>query len=914
MMRRSSNPPLSLRTLITSVLPLLACIQFLSMSALAQTITGSKSLLADLASRQTPSLQASFTYGPKFPTVGQPVQFTDVSTGNPTSWKWDFGDGFTSKAHNPHHIFSSSGFQKITLVVATHTGSKTSTKTIAVMPEAAASFVFSPPTPGPGQTVQFSDTTPGNPTFWQWDFGDGSTSTVKNPRYAYMKASTYTVTLISSDGSESKRVSKTLTVSSMSILSSSFNYAPSLPKAGQPVQFTDTSAGSPSSWQWNFGDGTTSTSENPSHAYAAAGAKTVTLTAANGSGSKTATQTIQVEAALTAAFTYSPVSPAIGQAVQFTDTSAGSPSSWLWDFNDGSKSSDRNPSHSFSNSGPYNVALVVSSTSGSNNISKNIIVGSGEGSKSTYWVSPTGTAAWENVRSETPLLGAACCSLSTANANASAGDTVYLRTGTYSTGIKPSGSGSAGNVMTFMAYPGETPTISASNARAITIVGKSYIKVDGIRSYESQAFFFIGYGACYNEITNCAFDKSSGQYSAGLITFYNTAFTEGGPSNHNWLHHNVFSRYGKISSGGNDLGTVRIAGSKTDTSAYNTFEDNIFFYGGHDNLDIGGRYNVVRNNIFHNDEAYYEDVTKNCKNTPASRYFGNRNIILTNYGDGPGTAYHTLIEGNRIGYAGAPPDDDGAMGIENAGAHTVVRYNDIFGNGASGYYSKMQRTYESSVRSGSWARVYNNNIYYNGFGDPSIGTGFKCGITIWSYVTYDNWPEDVVVINNIVYGNRAEWKVATNNILPQVTYENNFNSNPGFINTDISDKTSLVLPDLGLQPGSPCIDAGIHLTQVNGSGSNSTTLIVNDARFFQDGTWGSALTHRVTHFPDWIAIGTVANVVEIASIDYTTNTITLAAPMTWTDKAKIWLYSDSGGRRVLNETAPDIGAHEYSEY
>ena len=50
--------------------------------------------------------------------------------------------------------------------------------------------------------------------------------------------------------------------------------------------------------------------------------------------------------------------------------------------------------------------------------------------------------------------------------------------------------------------------------------------------------------------------------------------------------------------------------------------------------------------------------------------------------------------------------------------------------------------------------------------------------------------------------------------------------------------------------------------------------------------------------------------VRIAAIDYATKTITLASPLTWANGAKIWLYSDSGGRRVLKGSAPDIGAHE----
>ena len=529
-----------------------------------------------------------------------------------------------------------------------------------------------------------------------------------------------------------------------------------------------------------------------------------------------------------------------------------------------------------------------------------------------YWVSPTGAAAWADAQSPFPLLGKACSSLAAANVNASAGDIVYLRGGTYGTGIRPSRSGAAGRIITFQAFSGESPRIRAVTERAVTIVGKSYIKVDGILSYESQAFFFIGFGACFNEIANCVFDKSSGQYSVGLISFYNTAFATGGPSNHNWLHDNVFSRYGSVVAG-EDQGTVRIAGHKTDPSAHNTFEDNVFFYGGHDNLDIGGQYNVVRNNVFHNEDAYYEDTTGKAENKPKSRHFGNRNLLLSNYGDGPGTAFHTLIEGNRIGYAGTPPDDDGSCGIENAGVHTIARFNDIFGNGGMGYYSKMQGDYpevSAGLLSGSLARIYHNTIYANGFGDPSLDAQFKHGICIWSYRKYDDWPRDVVIRNNIVHGNSNEWRVGSDNILPQITYKNNFARDPGFVNPEMSDKTSLVLPDLSLRPGSPCIDAGSPLTQAEGPGSLSTKLVLDDAWAFQDGTWGSALTRGITHFPDWIAIGTVSNAVEISSIDYARRTVTLATPTTWADHAKVWLFRDSRGRRVLAGSAPDIGAHE----
>jgi len=67
---------------------------------------------------------------------------------------------------------------------------------------------------------------------------------------------------------------------------------------------------------------------------------------------------------------------------------------------------------------------------------------------------------------------------------------------------------------------------------------------------------------------------------------------------------------------------------------------------------------------------------------------------------------------------------------------------------------------------------------------------------------------------------------------------------------------------------------------------------------------------------DWIAIGSVTNVVQISSVTYGTynnpaGTITLASPVTWSTGAHIWLYKKSDGAVVLNGAAPDYGASEY---
>ncbi|MFI5180061.1 MAG: neprosin family prolyl endopeptidase [Thermoanaerobaculia bacterium] len=72
------------------------------------------------------------------------------------------------------------------------------------------------------------------------------------------------------------------------------------PKVGQPVQFTDSSTASPTSWSWAFGDGASSTAQNPSHTFSAVGLFPVSLTATNAVGASTIAKTVSVAAGSTA--------------------------------------------------------------------------------------------------------------------------------------------------------------------------------------------------------------------------------------------------------------------------------------------------------------------------------------------------------------------------------------------------------------------------------------------------------------------------------------------------------------------------------------------------------------------------------------------------------------------------------------
>ena len=148
------------------------------------------------------------------------------------------------------------------------------------------------------------------------------------------------------------------------------------------VTFTDTSinaSASTNSWDWNFGDqgaGNTSTLQNPVHTYTTAGTYTINLTIRNTSYNLVSTklETILVNATLAANFTGTPTTGGIPLSVAFTDTSNGVVTSWLWTFGDGNISTLQNPSHTYVNSGSYNVDLNITGPDGSTNLTKNAYI------------------------------------------------------------------------------------------------------------------------------------------------------------------------------------------------------------------------------------------------------------------------------------------------------------------------------------------------------------------------------------------------------------------------------------------------------------------------------------------------------------------------------------------------------------
>ncbi|MDT8394783.1 MAG: PKD domain-containing protein [Bacteroidales bacterium] len=139
------------------------------------------------------------------------VSFTDLSTNNPTSWQWDFGDGNNSTEQNPNHTYYSAGTYPVQLTVVNELGSDTEIKTDYITATATgnppiAGFTATPTNGIAPLLVSFIDQSDNDPVSWQWDFGDGTVSTLKSPLHTYDATGTYSVSLTveNSQGSDTE--------------------------------------------------------------------------------------------------------------------------------------------------------------------------------------------------------------------------------------------------------------------------------------------------------------------------------------------------------------------------------------------------------------------------------------------------------------------------------------------------------------------------------------------------------------------------------------------------------------------------------------------------------------------------------------------------------------------------------------
>ena len=489
-----------------------------------------------------------------------------------------------------------------------------------------------------------------------------------------------------------------------------------------------------------------------------------------------------------------------------------------------------------------------------------------------------------------------------ANNTLVAGDTVFIKAGTYDDAtIAPVHSGTSDSKrITYRNFDNDVVIISNAVKQAIGLHldAASFITVHGITFTQQHRFLHITNGSSNNIVAYCNFDDA--RLTDGAVATWAGSSIRGN-SRHNWIHHCRFSKYGYYNA--DDKGCVLDIGAesnKDDETRYNLIENNAFFHGGHHVVGVYGKYNVIRNNSFHNEPW--------SMGTPESDrgavLYGNRNLSFSGYSENGG---RNLLEGNRVGYSSDPSDNRGASGAAMNSSNNIVRHNAFFHNNSAGLSMSVTRSYLQSVRRN---RVYHNTFFNNGHNheDPTdhMSSGIGFGIYSGALVVEGN-----AFKNNLLYAHRVpfgEYNINTTDrkgLIAAQEFAGNWDGDaqgdPLFVNalTEHGDPMDATVPDLRLQAGSPCRDKGTHLTTIVSPAGSGTSFVVADAGYFVDG-WGVVGVQG-----DEIQLFGTSQTARITRVSYETNTVVFDRHLSW--------ELNQGISLAYEGSAPDVGAYELSQ-
>lgn len=307
------------------------------------------------------------------------IQFFDYSYGNISDWYWDFGDGTSSNEQYPIHTYSESGEYMVSLKISGENCESEITMPVWIgnfEPECMAVFgydyfnwndsTYMDSADTDFMTIYFYDFSFGEINNWQWDFGDGNTSSEQNPIHTYSESGYYVVSLfVAGETCESEMA--------MDVIVGAYQDTIWQPESCMAMFFpvfqndlnvefiNESFAEDETSYFWDFGDGTSSTEMNPIHQYNEAGEYLVILNLESMDSCTSAFEMYiyvddyQYEDSLTAFF----IPEFDGTTVTFHDMSIGDVWNRHWDFGDGTTSSASNPVHVYNELGEYTVTLGV---------------------------------------------------------------------------------------------------------------------------------------------------------------------------------------------------------------------------------------------------------------------------------------------------------------------------------------------------------------------------------------------------------------------------------------------------------------------------------------------------------------------------------------------------------------------------
>ncbi|WP_276485193.1 PKD domain-containing protein [Paraflavitalea pollutisoli] len=312
-------------------------------------------------------LKAGFSAGPVAGCAPLVVRFNDESTGNPSQWRWDLGNGTISFLQYPAATYFNPGSYTVKLVVSNGTQADSVVKVqhIIVYASPVVQFSASDTTGCFPLNVQFTDlSTAGDGVIESrtWDFGDGTVSGEANPAHSYKTAGQYTVSLsIRNSHGCTQTFTRTQYIQLTNGVQSDFSFAvPNSCKPPTVVRFTNKSTGTGTlRYTWDFGDGQQSTQANPVHTYATAGTYSVKLVTRNNTGcADSVVKANLINIGTVKAGFAAPAIVCSNNPVNFSNNSTPAPVSASWNFGDGTTASDLSPVKIYTRPGNYTVKLV----------------------------------------------------------------------------------------------------------------------------------------------------------------------------------------------------------------------------------------------------------------------------------------------------------------------------------------------------------------------------------------------------------------------------------------------------------------------------------------------------------------------------------------------------------------------------
>jgi PKD repeat protein len=385
------------------------------------------------------------------------IAFHDLSK-NTTSYLWDFGNGSSSILSDPSTVYLSPGTYTVKLVVKNSKGIKDSVvmqDQITVKPAPVSSFISSNAVSCLiGNEFSFSNNSI-NAGEWMWDFGDGNYSTLKDPKHSYDNPGKYTVKLIASNGN----LCNSIKVRNNYIIVNpkpNADFNSNIISTCKPSDvFVFTPSDSSAKCKWDFGDGSNSILRQPTHTYNKNGVFTITLTERNKYGCYDTVvkhNYVQVYTLKSPDFFSNLNQGCSPLSVSFSDTTKGA-TSWLWNFGDGTTSTQQNPSHIYLNNGSYTVMLTINNNQGcSSSTQKNNYIIVNKSPSAAFTLDKTTGCGPLNIHSTNNSSGAIKYMWDLGNGDSSSAvnpSYTYLQNGTYKIKLRAIAANGCENIFTY---------------------------------------------------------------------------------------------------------------------------------------------------------------------------------------------------------------------------------------------------------------------------------------------------------------------------------------------------------------------------------------------------------------------------------------------------------------------------------